>query len=88
MYRCDRVYTAVTGKGGGVLVAIDNLFASDQLSFPGYASTYTHDDLEACKVSIGKIKVICICVYFPPGSDLSRYGDMLTNIESYFFIAT
>lgn len=68
-------------RGGGVLIAIDNTFASEELDFH---CTITEIDCMACKISFKNTVLIIIAIYIPPSLRTEIYGNIFDMLENSF----
>ena len=81
VHRCDRsVSNSIFGLGGGVLVAVNSKYTSEQINVP-----YTqHVEIIIVKSNICGQTIYFCCVYIPSGSLVSVYQDYAIVFDKVF----
>lgn len=82
VYRKDRYHnTAIINeiipKGGGVMVAIRNIFKTSEIAL----SQFPELEIVAIKVELTSKYIYVICCYIPPNSTLEQYSELCQAID-------
>lgn len=84
VFRSDRRFEDLgVTRGGGVLLAVKNLYQPALVDLDGIVTSLPHVDIACCRVKLANSVLYIFVLYIPPGATVDDYAQLFECLEMF-----